>query len=84
MMQMNFMKPVTSRSYGDKEIIWLAFATNGDESYHFNKYYAAAIGTLTPDVQRLTKDGKPKRGRWHFGMVQFWVSYVWTITQGQL
>lgn len=60
MMQMNFMKPVTSRSYGDKEIIWLAFATNGDESYHFNKYYAAAIGTLTPDAQRLSKDGKPK------------------------
>lgn len=60
MLQMNFMGPVTSRSYGDKEVIWLSFATNGDEGYHFNKYYGAAVGTLTPETDRLSLDGHVK------------------------
>lgn len=60
MIQMNFMNPVTTRSYGDKEIIWLAFVVNGDEEYHFNKYFAAAIGSLTPDEQRLNGEGKTR------------------------
>lgn len=63
MIQMNFAEPVTSRVYGDKEIFFLAFATNGDEGYEFNKYLAAAIGEETPLEYRLTEKGDFKKSR---------------------
>ncbi|KAK6465111.1 mannosyltransferase putative-domain-containing protein [Scheffersomyces coipomensis] len=62
MIQLNFMEPVTSRVYGDKEIFWLAFALNGDEEFTFNKYHAAAIGDESPENEFLTKDGNPRKG----------------------
>ncbi|KAK6455595.1 mannosyltransferase [Scheffersomyces xylosifermentans] len=63
MMQMNFMKPVMHRLYGDKEVFWLAFAANGDEDYVFNSYPAAAIGQLTDDKFRLNSAGKKKKSK---------------------
>lgn len=64
MVQMNLFKPVTDRVYGDKEIFWLGFIANGDEEFHFNKYFAAAIGTETPDDERVSTPGDaPPKGR---------------------
>lgn len=63
MFQLNFLKPARQRVYGDKEIFWLGFAIDGDESYEFNKFPAAAIGSETPQEERLTSSGKPKYSR---------------------
>lgn len=63
MMQLNFMSPVTSRVYGDKEIFWLAFAINGDEGFEFNRYHAAAIGVETPMEDRVGLEGKPLKSK---------------------
>ncbi|WEJ96105.1 mannosyltransferase [Yamadazyma tenuis] len=63
MLQLNFFKPVTSRVHGDKEIFWLGFAANGDEDYHFNKNFAASIGTLTSQEERLTSQGNLKKSQ---------------------
>ncbi|WEJ96110.1 mannosyltransferase [Yamadazyma tenuis] len=63
MLQLNFFKPVTSRVHGDKEIFWLGFATSGDEDYHFNKNFAASIGTLTSPEERLTSEGNLKKSQ---------------------
>lgn len=60
MLQLDFFGAATERSHGDKELFWLGFAVNGDEDYHFNKNFAAAIGTLTPTRERLNDDGSPK------------------------
>lgn len=49
---MNFYSLVSSRVYGDKELFWLACALLGDETYAFNKNFAAAIGELTPEYER--------------------------------
>ncbi|KAG7666156.1 uncharacterized protein J8A68_000302 [[Candida] subhashii] len=57
MLQMYFFHPVAERIHGDKEVFWLAMAANGDESYHFNDYFAAAIGQVTPQEFRQRKDG---------------------------
>lgn len=57
MLQLNFYTPVNSRIHGDKEIFWLAFAINGDENYIFNGYRAAAVGAITPDLDRPKPDG---------------------------
>lgn len=63
MVQLNFYNPARTRVYGDKELFWLGFAANGDEDYHFNKFFVAAIGTQTPQTDRLTSDGKLKISR---------------------
>lgn len=63
MIQMNMFTPVTSRVYGDKEVFWLGFIANGDEEFKFNKYFAAAIGTETPEEDRKNPEGKAPRGR---------------------
>ncbi|EGW32397.1 uncharacterized protein SPAPADRAFT_55855 [Spathaspora passalidarum NRRL Y-27907] len=57
MLQLNFYQPVTQRIHGDKEIFWLAMAVSGDERYEFNEYFAAAIGEVTPEADRVRKDG---------------------------
>lgn len=53
MAQMNFCLPIQSRVYGDKELFWLAMVISGDENYSFNKHFAAAIGELTPELERI-------------------------------
>lgn len=58
MLQMYFYHPVSDRIHGDKEVFWLAMATNGDESYYFNNNFAAAIGELTPQKYRKKDDGR--------------------------
>ncbi|EGV60648.1 hypothetical protein CANTEDRAFT_137126, partial [Yamadazyma tenuis ATCC 10573] len=63
MVQLNFFNPVTTRVYGDKEIFWLGFATTGDEDYHFNKFFAASVGALTPQQDRLNGDGTEKKSQ---------------------
>lgn len=63
MIQLNFFHPAASRVYGDKELFWLGFAANGDEDYHFNKYFVAAIGTESPDSEKLNEKGLPTRSR---------------------
>lgn len=63
MIQLNFMNPVTSRVYGDKEIFWLAFAINGDEGFEFNRLHAAAIGVETPMEDRVGLEGKPLKSK---------------------
>lgn len=57
MLQLNFYAPVNGRIHGDKEIFWLAFAISGDENYIFNGYRAAAVGTITPQLERAKPDG---------------------------
>ncbi|CAH2354738.1 putative alpha-1,3-mannosyltransferase Mnn14p [[Candida] railenensis] len=60
MAQLNFIRPANSRVYGDKELFWLAMTISGDESYYFNKHNAAAIGSITPEIERVksSKVGK--------------------------
>lgn len=60
MIQLNFFRAVTDRSYGDKELFWLAFMVNGDEGYEFNKFPAGAIGQRTPQKERLKSNGKER------------------------
>ncbi|KAK6455851.1 mannosyltransferase putative-domain-containing protein [Scheffersomyces xylosifermentans] len=55
---MNFYETVKSRIYGDKELFWLSLALSGDESFEFNKHFAAAIGEITPLKERLKDIGK--------------------------
>ncbi|CAK9441458.1 uncharacterized protein LODBEIA_P53260 [Lodderomyces beijingensis] len=52
----NFFKPISSRSWGDKELFWFGFAFNGDEDYHFNAHGAAAIGEMTNPSDRRRPD----------------------------
>lgn len=49
---LNFYSPVMKRIYGDKELFWLAIALMGEESYEFNDNFAAAVGEITPEVER--------------------------------
>lgn len=49
---LNFYHPITSKIYGDKELFWLSLVLAGDENYSFNDNFAAAIGELTPEVER--------------------------------
>ncbi|KAK6204459.1 mannosyltransferase [Scheffersomyces amazonensis] len=44
--QLSFMEPFRERSHGEKEFFWLAFAVDGNESYEFNDYRAAAVGEV--------------------------------------
>ncbi|EMG48001.1 Alpha-1,3-mannosyltransferase, putative, partial [Candida maltosa Xu316] len=55
--QINFLRPIAGKVYGDKELFWLGFAINGDENYFFDSNFAAAIGQLTPPDDRLRDDG---------------------------
>ncbi|KAL6451358.1 MNN13 putative alpha-1 [Candida maltosa Xu316] len=57
--EMNFFHPIRMKVFGDKELYWLGFAINGDENYHFNQNFAAAVGQLTPSKDRIRSDGKP-------------------------
>ncbi|CAI5757373.1 unnamed protein product [Candida verbasci] len=59
MLQLNFYEPVNSRIHGDKEIFWLALTINGFEDFAINSNYAAAIGEITPPLDRAKSDGKP-------------------------
>ncbi|CUM67321.1 uncharacterized protein PRCAT00005014001 [Priceomyces carsonii] len=63
MIQLNFFKPVTGRIHGDKEIFFLAFAADGDERYHFDKFFAAAVGEATPTEYMKKDNGTPKRAK---------------------
>ncbi|KAI5958746.1 MNN13 [Candida pseudojiufengensis] len=53
---LNLIHTITNKVYGDKELFWLGFAINGDENYHFSKFNAASIGSLTPMGERLKPD----------------------------
>ncbi|CUM55661.1 uncharacterized protein AC631_02865 [Debaryomyces fabryi] len=53
MSQLIFHLPVQARVYGDKELFWLAFVVSGNENYSFNDHFLAAIGYVTPDIERL-------------------------------
>ncbi|KAI5956253.1 MNN13 [Candida jiufengensis] len=53
----NLIHSISDKLYGDKELFWLGFAINGDENYHFNKFNAASIGSLTPMGERVRPDG---------------------------
>lgn len=63
MAQLNFIYPVNARVYGDKEFFWLSFLIMGDESYSFNRHFAAAIGELTPQNEREADIGRSKEFR---------------------
>lgn len=52
MATMDFYTMVSWRIHGDKELFWLALSLSGDENFYFNDNYAAAIGELTPEVER--------------------------------
>ncbi|RCK64846.1 putative alpha-1,3-mannosyltransferase MNN1 [Candida viswanathii] len=56
-LEANVIQRLRKLSYGDKEVIWMGFAINGDEDYTFNKNAAGAIGELTPPDDRLRPDG---------------------------
>ncbi|KAK6460700.1 putative alpha-1,3-mannosyltransferase [Scheffersomyces coipomensis] len=58
MAHMNFYMPIQARLYGDKELFWLSMAMMGDESFQFNNHFAAAIGIVTPDSERILDIGK--------------------------
>ncbi|KAK6200479.1 mannosyltransferase putative-domain-containing protein [Scheffersomyces amazonensis] len=58
MAHLNFYLPIQSRLYGDKELFWLSMAMYGDESFQFNNHFAAAIGEVTPDSERILDVGK--------------------------
>lgn len=60
-LQLNMMSPARDRSYGDKELFWLGFSVNGDESYEFNANYAASIGEKTPQKYLLNNSGKVRK-----------------------
>ncbi|CAN3363028.1 putative alpha-1,3-mannosyltransferase Mnn1p [Diutina catenulata] len=47
------------RSYGDKELFWLGFSMNGDESYAWNKFRAGSLGQVTPPEYNLKDYTKP-------------------------
>lgn len=53
MSQLNFHYPVQARIYGDKELFWMALVISGDENYSFNAHFAASIGDLTPEAERV-------------------------------
>lgn len=53
MAQLIFHLPVQARVYGDKELFWIAFVVSGNENYSFNDHFLAAIGYVTPDIERL-------------------------------
>ena len=53
MAQISFMAPVQKRVYGDKELFFLSLTIYGEESYDFNKHFAASIGVVTPVEERL-------------------------------
>ncbi|CAN3487163.1 putative alpha-1,3-mannosyltransferase Mnn1p [Diutina catenulata] len=63
MLQLNLVGPTQSRSAGDKELIWLGFAMNGDEQYQFDDLAAAGIGELTIPEDSKTKDGAFRKGK---------------------
>ena len=53
MSQLIFHLPIQARVYGDKELFWLAFVVSGNENYAFNDHFLAAIGYVTPNIERL-------------------------------
>ncbi|CAH2352361.1 putative alpha-1,3-mannosyltransferase Mnn14p [[Candida] railenensis] len=53
MAQISFMEPVKERVHGDKELFLLSLTIYGEESYEFNKHFAASIGVTTPLEERL-------------------------------
>ncbi|KAK6889780.1 putative alpha-1,3-mannosyltransferase MNN1 [Candida tropicalis] len=55
--EVNLIQRLRKLSYGDKELIWMGFAINGDENYIFNGNAAGAIGELTAPDDRLRPDG---------------------------
>ncbi|EGW31030.1 uncharacterized protein SPAPADRAFT_62923 [Spathaspora passalidarum NRRL Y-27907] len=61
--QISFFGPVHGKMWGEKEMFWLGFAINGDESYEFNENFAAAIGELTDFRDRHRSDGSHHRSR---------------------
>lgn len=52
MATMALFNPITGLFYGDKEFFFTALVLAGDENYAFNGHPAAAIGELTPDIDR--------------------------------
>lgn len=60
MAQLNFYSTVQNRIYGDKELFWLSLVISGDENFAFNKHFAAAIGLLTPELERSGDVGRDK------------------------
>lgn len=63
MMQLYLHTPTAQRSAGDKELIWLGFALNGDEQYEFDDYAAAGIGELSLEIDNKNKFGEPRASR---------------------
>ncbi|KAK6463779.1 mannosyltransferase [Scheffersomyces coipomensis] len=59
--ELHFMDPVRSRSWGDKELFWMAFVFNGDENFAFNSLFAASAGIVSEP--RKKKDGTFERSR---------------------
>ncbi|KAH3673382.1 hypothetical protein WICPIJ_009834 [Wickerhamomyces pijperi] len=45
-LQISLFKTITDKIYGEKELFWLGFSINGDESYHMNKWNAGTVGSL--------------------------------------
>ena len=56
--QLLFIHPVSKKSMGDKELYWMGFSLNGDEKYVFNENWAAAIGSITPNEDRIRSSGE--------------------------
>lgn len=63
MMQLFLHEPTAQRSAGDKELIWLGFALNGDEQYEFDNYAAAGIGELSLETDNKNRFGEPRASR---------------------
>lgn len=45
---LNMFDATRELSHGDKELVWLGFVVNGDESFTFSELPSAAIGQLVP------------------------------------
>lgn len=59
-LQLNFLGPIAGKLYGEKELFWLGFTINGDESFEFNKNFVASVGEPTPQPnERARPDGTP-------------------------
>lgn len=60
---LNSFTVVSLRVYGDKELFWLSLAFSGDEDYEFNNNFAAAIGEITPEEERIDKNHPDRKPR---------------------
>ncbi|KAG7660867.1 uncharacterized protein J8A68_005542, partial [[Candida] subhashii] len=57
-LQVNFFEPLKGQFWGDKELFWLGFVMNGDESFKFNSNFAGVVGEVTPEPEiRHRPDG---------------------------